>query len=60
AFTRDIDTFTFSFINAIETERKQTYGRLFASMRKVVNQAQQVLGRSVPFASSMSHEMFNA
>ncbi|GJT93639.1 hypothetical protein Tco_1082484 [Tanacetum coccineum] len=59
AFTGNIGAFTFSFINAIETKRKQTYGRLLASMRKVVNQAQQVLGRFVPFASSMSQEMFD-
>ena len=55
AFTGNaIGAMTFSFINAIETERKQTYGGLLSSMRKVVNQAQQVVGRFVPFASSMS------
>lgn len=57
AFTGNaIGAMTFSFINAIETERKQTYGGLLSSMRKVVNQAQQVVGRFVPFASSMSQE----
>ncbi|GJW03861.1 hypothetical protein Tco_1562717 [Tanacetum coccineum] len=50
AFTGDIGAFTFSFINAIETERKQTYGRLFASMRKVVIDPQ--LAHSVPHPSS--------
>nr|GEV14681.1 hypothetical protein [Tanacetum cinerariifolium] len=57
AFTENIGAFTFSFINAIETERKQTYERLLASMRKVVNQAQQVLGRFVLFASFMSQPL---
>ncbi|GJU96107.1 hypothetical protein Tco_1320863 [Tanacetum coccineum] len=61
AFTGNpIGALTFSFINAIETERKQTYGRLLASMRKVINQAQQVVGRFVPFASSMSQSELKA
>ncbi|XP_024968357.1 metacaspase-1-like [Cynara cardunculus var. scolymus] len=57
AFTGNpIGAFTFSFIQAIESESKLTYGRLLSSMRKKVHQAQQVVGRFVPFASSMSQE----
>ncbi|KAI3509390.1 hypothetical protein L1887_24626 [Cichorium endivia] len=57
AFTGNaIGALTFSFIQAIETESKLTYGRLLTSMRKKVHQAQQVVGRFVPFASSMSQE----
>ncbi|KAI3770198.1 hypothetical protein L6452_01323 [Arctium lappa] len=57
AFTGNaIGVFTFSFIQAIESESKPTYGRLLSSMRKKVHQAQQVVGRFVPFASSMSQE----
>lgn len=55
AFTGNaIGALTFSFIQAIETESKLTYGRLLTFMRKKVQHAQQVVGRSVPFASSMS------
>ncbi|XP_023745820.1 metacaspase-1 [Lactuca sativa] len=57
AFTGNaIGALTFSFIQAIETESKLTYGRLLTFMRKKVQHAQQVVGRSVPFASSMSQE----
>ncbi|KAJ9561282.1 hypothetical protein OSB04_006442 [Centaurea solstitialis] len=57
AFTgKSIGAFTFSFIQAIESETKHTYGTLLSSMRKKVHLAQQVVGRFVPFASSMSQE----
>ena len=55
AFTGNaIGALTFSFIQAMETESKLTYGRLLSSMRKKVFQAQQVVGRFAQFASSMS------
>ena len=55
AFTGNaIGALTFSFIEAMETESKLTYGKLLNSMHKKVNQAQQVVGRIAPFASSKS------
>lgn len=51
-----IGALTFSFVQAIEADTKLTYGRLLTSMRKKVNQAQQVVGRFVPFTASMSQE----
>ncbi|XP_024964358.1 metacaspase-3-like [Cynara cardunculus var. scolymus] len=57
AFTGNaVGALTFSFIQAMETESKLTYGRLLSSMRKKVCQAQQVVGRFAPFASSTSQE----
>ncbi|XP_023745827.1 metacaspase-1 isoform X2 [Lactuca sativa] len=57
AFTGNaIGALTFSFIQVIETESKLTYGRLLSSIRKKVHYAQQMVGRFVPFASSMSQE----
>lgn len=57
AFTGNpIGALTFSFIQAIESESKLTYGSLLSSMRQKVRQAQQVVGRFAPFASSMSQE----
>ncbi|KAI7741300.1 hypothetical protein M8C21_009367 [Ambrosia artemisiifolia] len=54
AFTgQPIGALTFSFIQTIQNENKLTYGRLLSSMRKKVYQAQQVIGRYVPLASSV-------
>ncbi|KAI3810301.1 hypothetical protein L1987_19913 [Smallanthus sonchifolius] len=57
AFTGNaIGALTYSFIKTIETESKLTYGNLLSSMRKKVNHAQKVVGRSAPHASPMSQE----
>ncbi|KAJ0734221.1 putative Caspase-like domain superfamily [Helianthus annuus] len=57
AFTgKAIGALTFSFIQTMEKESNLTYGKLLASMRKKVNQAQQVVGRFAPHASPMSQE----
>ncbi|PWA72815.1 putative, Caspase-like domain protein [Artemisia annua] len=57
AFTGNtIGALTFSFIQAMETETKLTYGKLLSYMRKKVYQAQQVVGRIAPFASPKSQE----
>ncbi|MFS7985685.1 hypothetical protein Hanom_Chr11g01001431 [Helianthus anomalus] len=51
-----IGALTFSFIQTMEKESNLTYGKLLTSMRKKVNQAQQVVGRFAPHASPMSQE----
>nr|XP_043622194.1 metacaspase-1-like isoform X2 [Erigeron canadensis] len=57
AFTGNaIGALTFSFIQAIEANRNLTYGSLLTSMRKKVRQAQQVVGRLMPFETSKSQE----
>lgn len=57
AFTGNaIGALTFSFIEAMETESKLTYGKLLNSMRRKVYLAQEVVGRIAPFASSKSQE----
>ncbi|KAJ9561281.1 hypothetical protein OSB04_006441 [Centaurea solstitialis] len=61
AFTGNaIGALTFSFIQAMETESKLTYGSLLSSMRKKVSQAQQVVGRFAKFASSTSQVNFSS
>lgn len=45
---------TYSFIHAMENERKLTYGHMLTAMRNKVREAQQVLGLNAPFASSKS------
>ncbi|KAK9069529.1 hypothetical protein SSX86_011433 [Deinandra increscens subsp. villosa] len=57
AFTdKAIGALTYSFIQTFESESKLTYGRLLSCMRRKVNLAQQVVGRFMPHASSMSQE----
>lgn len=59
AFTGNaIGALTFSFIEAMETESKLTYGKLLNSMRRKVYLAQEVVGRIAPFASSKSQVFF--
>ncbi|GJT00507.1 hypothetical protein Tco_0821676 [Tanacetum coccineum] len=55
AFTGNaIGALTYSFVQAVQSARKLTYGDLLDNMRKVVREAQQQQGLNAPFASSTS------
>lgn len=57
AFTGNaIGALTYSFIHAVENERKLTYGHMLTAMRNKVSEARRVLGINAPFASSKSQE----
>nr|XP_043626951.1 metacaspase-3-like [Erigeron canadensis] len=57
AFTGNaIGALTYSFIQAVQSARKLTYGDLLENMRKVVREAQLRQGMNAPFASSTSQE----
>nr|GEV63981.1 hypothetical protein [Tanacetum cinerariifolium] len=51
-----IGALTYSFVQAVQSERKLTYGDLLDNMSKVVREAQQQQGLNAPFASSTSQE----
>lgn len=57
AFTGNaIGALTYSFIQAVQSARKLTYGDLLDNMRKIVREAQEQQGLNAPFASSTSQE----
>ncbi|KAI3715830.1 hypothetical protein L6452_22818 [Arctium lappa] len=57
AFTgNSIGALTYSFIQAVQSARKLSYGDLLDNMRKIVLNAHQRQGLNAPFASSTSQE----
>ncbi|KAJ9538064.1 hypothetical protein OSB04_030797 [Centaurea solstitialis] len=57
AFTgNSIGALTYSFIQAVQSARKLSYGDLLDNMRKIVRDAHQQQGLNAPFASSTSQE----
>lgn len=57
AFTgNSIGALTYSFIQAVQSARKLSYGDLLDNMRKIVHDAHQRQGLNAPFASSTSQE----
>lgn len=55
AFTgNSIGALTYSFIQAVQSARKLTYGDLLDNMRQIVREAQEQQGVNAPFESSTS------
>nr|GEV60152.1 hypothetical protein [Tanacetum cinerariifolium] len=60
AFTgTSIGALTYSFIQAVQSARKLTYGDLLDNMRQIVREAQERQGVNAPFASSTSQSKMN-